>query len=126
VLYARARLIRKFDAFLFTVNPLFTFQAHIFGDKRSAPVVIKASREWLEQFIPLREFAELFGGYALWRAPQQQTDEMPGEALGVWGRRNASKMRRVLRERGALFTVVQGEGPRQQLAILNQDWTGRL
>ena len=102
------------------MNPLFTFETNLFGDKRSPPIVTKASREWLEQFISLREFAELFGGYALWRAPENPTDEMPGEGLGVWGRRNASKLRRILRERGAEFHVIQGEGPHQRLAMLNQ------
>jgi len=42
---------------------------------------------------------------------------MPGEGLGVWGRRNVSKLRRILRERGASFKVVDGEGPVQQIAI---------
>jgi hypothetical protein len=98
---------------------LFTFQAQLRGDKRSAPVVVKASREWIEQFISLREFTELFGGYALWRAPATPTREMPGEGLGVWGRRNASKLRRILRERGATFRVVEGEGPNQKLAQLS-------
>jgi hypothetical protein len=102
------------------MSSLFTFQAQLWGNKRSAPVVVKASREWVEQFISLREFAELFGGYALWRAPETPTREMPGEALGVWGRRNASKLRRILRERGATFRVVEGEGPHQKLAMLNQ------
>lgn len=94
------------------------------AEKRSPPIVTKANRQWPEDFISLREFAELFGGYALSRAPEDPTDEMPGEALGVWGRRNASKLRRILRERGAEFHVVQGEGPRQPLAMLNQ--TGRI
>jgi len=102
------------------LNPLFTFETYLFGAKRSPPIVTKASRQWLEQFITLQEFAELFGGYALWRAPENPTAEMPGEALGVWGRRNVSKLRRILRERGAQFHVVHGEGPRQQLAMLNQ------
>ena len=102
------------------MNELFTFSAHIWGDKRSAAVVVKGSRAWLEHFISLREFAELFGGYALWRAPKHPTKEMPGEGLGVWGRRNASKLRRILRERGATFRIVEGEGPDQKLAMLSQ------
>ena len=54
----------------------------------------------------------------MWRAPTTATREMPGEGLGVWGRRNASKLRRILRERGATFRVVEGEGPNQKLAQL--------
>jgi hypothetical protein len=115
-----ARLTSSFDAFLLTMNSLFTFRAPLFGEKRSAPVVIKGSRQWVEGFIPLREFAELFGGYALWRPSERKTNEILGEALGVWGHRNVSKLRRILRERGAVFQVVEGEGPPQELAMLNQ------
>lgn len=99
---------------------LFIYKTSLFGTKRSPSVVIKGSREWMEQYIPLTDFPSLFGGYALWRGPSKQNAMMPGEALGVWGKRNASKLRRILRERGAEFRVVKGEGPEQQIAILSQ------
>jgi hypothetical protein len=100
-----------------SLNTLFTFQTHLLGVKRSEVQVIKGSRRWIEQYIPLEEFAQLFGGYVMWRAPQAQTSEMPDEALGVWGKRKAARFRRILRERGAVFRVIDEEGPVQQLAI---------
>ncbi len=96
---------------------LFRFHTSLLGNKRFAPLVIKGSREWIEEYIPLSEFAEVFGGYALWREPDTQSDAMPGEGLGVWGNRNVSKLQRILRERGADFETVDGEGPRQEIAI---------
>ncbi len=75
---------------------------------RTLPVVTKASRAEVERFIQLHEFGPLFGGYVLWHAPEPPTPEMPGPALGVWGRRNASKFRRILRERGASVELVTG------------------
>ncbi len=67
------------------VNFLFNYQTELLGQKRSAPIVIKGSRRWIEQFIPLKEFGDLFGGYVLWRPPDQKTAQMPDEAVGVWG-----------------------------------------
>jgi hypothetical protein len=103
-------------------NLLFTYRADLFGTRRSSPVITKGSRAWIEQYIPLEEFPKLFGGYILWDEPEAQTMEMAGAALGVWGKRNASKLRRILRERGAVFDVVEGEGPSQHLAMRSQHW----
>jgi hypothetical protein len=96
---------------------LFTFQTHLLGKGRSQVQVIKGSRQWVEQYIPLEEFAELFGGYLIWREPETKTSEMPDEGIGVWGKRKAAKFRRILRERGAVFKVTEEEGHTQQLAI---------
>src|SRR4051794_13376878 len=103
-----------------SVNLLFTFQTGLLGARRSTPVVIKGSRLWMEQYIRLEEFGGLFGGYVLWREASVKSKEIPGEALGVWGRRNVSRLRRILRERGAVFQVIEEEGPSQQIAVLSQ------
>lgn len=78
---------------------------------------MKGSREWIERYISTDELIEMFGGYAEWRRPDEITAEMPGEALGVWGDRKTSKLRRILRERGAHFELRKCEGPVQSLAL---------
>jgi hypothetical protein len=107
------------------LNTLFIFQAHLFGADRSPVVVIKGDRQWIERYIPLEEFPVLFGGYILWREPEERSPDMLGEALGVWSRRKTSKLRRILRERGAIFNVIEGEGPSQALAIRSQHWMSK-
>jgi hypothetical protein len=87
---------------------LFIFQAHQFGADRSPVSVIKGDRKWIEQYISLEEFPQLFGGYILWHAPTEHFPEMPSEAIGVWSKRKASRLRRILRERGAVFHVIEG------------------
>jgi hypothetical protein len=99
------------------LNILFTFQTHLLGDKRSQVQVIKGSRQWIEQYIPLEEFAQLFGGYLIWRETETKTSEMPDEGLGVWGKRKVSRFQRILRDRGAVFKLIEEEGHIQQLAI---------
>jgi hypothetical protein len=89
----------------------------LLGAERSQVQIIKGSRQWIEQYIPLEEFAQLFGGYVVWREPDKKILEMPDEGIGVWGKRKTAKFRQILRERGAVFTVIEGEGPIQQLAI---------
>lgn len=82
---------------------------------RSQPLAIKAPKSWADRYIPEAEFRAIFGGRIVWREPIKQTDVMPGEAVGVWGRRKVAKFKRILRERGAEFEVVCGEGPAQSL-----------
>ena len=92
---------------------VYTFETPLQGHQRSIPVVIKADRKWVERFIPIGEFETLFGGYITWQPTKQIA-----ETLGVWGKRNVSRFRRILRERGADFTVVNGEGPKQHPWVL--------
>jgi hypothetical protein len=77
-------------------------------------LTVRGARDAVERFIPLEEFEALFGGWALWAAPARPTDEMPGEALGVWRRRTCKRFRRVLRERGATVVVRREPGPAQR------------
>lgn len=88
---------------------LYAFESPLLGYTRSVPAVIKGEIEWVAQFIPVAEFQELFGGYITWHP----TDEI-GETIGVWGKRNVSRLRRILRERGAEFDVVDNEGSNQR------------
>ena len=99
---------------------VFEFREAVTKQTSTLPEVIKASRESVEPYIPLRDFGELFGGYIRWRPPATPSDEMPGEAVGVWGRRNVSKFRRLLRERGAELRRVKGEGPKQSHRDITQ------
>lgn len=92
---------------------LYIFQMPLLGSLRSIPVAVKAERKWVEQFIPILEFAALFGGYVTWQ-PTERIDE----ALGVWGKRNVSRFRRILTEHGGEFDVVAGEGPKQHPWVL--------
>jgi hypothetical protein len=48
------------------------------------------------------EMATMFGGYIVYEAGQGD------EYVGVWGGRNASRMRRILRERGATLNLLPG------------------
>lgn len=101
---------------------VFEFREQGLQSTSTWPEVIKGSREAVEQYIPLTEFGELFGGYIRWRASADPTEEMPGEAIGVWGRRNVSKFRQLLRDRGADIRRVKGEGPKQAHAVIAQKY----
>jgi hypothetical protein len=79
-------------------------------------LTIRGARDAVERFIPREEFDDLFGGWMIWAAPARPTPELPGEALGVWGRRTCRRFRRVLRERGATLEVRQEPGPDQRMA----------
>ena len=69
------------------------------------PVTVRGARDAIERFIPYTEFGALFDRVAVWRASAQPVPELPGEAVGVWGRRKCQRLRRILRERGATVEV---------------------
>jgi hypothetical protein len=92
---------------------LYVFEAALLGDTRSTPAVIKGELQWVEQFIPIVDFEVLFGGYIAWHP----TEEI-GPTIGVWGKRNISRFRRILKERGASFEVIKGEGPSQMPSVV--------
>ena len=92
-----------------TRGTVYVFEAPLLGYTRSIPTVVKAEGEWADQFIPLSEFKTLFCGYISWHP----TEEI-GLTVGVWGKRNVSRFRRILRERGAEFDVIRNEGPKQR------------
>ncbi|MEM8485801.1 MAG: hypothetical protein AAF564_09655 [Bacteroidota bacterium] len=94
---------------------LFQFYAQWFVDERSQPLVIKAPLNWATSYIKPDEFGELFGGGVIWRAPKDPSPEMTDRTIGVWGNRNVSRFRRILRERIAEFSVKEMEGPVQAL-----------
>lgn len=96
---------------------LFEFKTNWYGDGRSARCVIKGPRRQVLKYIPKKDFLSLFGGYVVWKKPRPRHPDMPDKAIGVWGRRKVSRFRRILRERGAEFEVVYGEGPRQRPSL---------
>lgn len=81
---------------------------YVFRDAHFAPdgntlVCIAPSRQ-LKRFISKAEVSRAFGGCAIYRRPLWTT------YIGVWGDRNASRLRRFLRERGAEL-IVHKEAP---------------
>lgn len=69
------------------------------ADGRSERLVCQGRRKFVEQFIPKAEFASLFGGYIL------SEGRFGTEFLGVWSRKMCKRFRRILRERGAEFSL---------------------
>ncbi len=53
----------------------------------------------IQPFMMKNEIADRFGGYVCYRDSKDQ------EFVGVWGKRNGSRLRRFLRERGALLVL---------------------
>ncbi len=78
---------------------VYDFRSDWYSDGRSERVVCVGRRSFIEQFIPHREFSELFGGYVL------LVDSSGEEFLGVWARRKGQRFRHILRLRGAQFVM---------------------
>jgi len=68
-------------------------------------VVCVGRREQIEHLLGTGTLEALFFGYA------EYTDDQDGRFLGVWGARNASRLRRLLREQGAEVTVHHAPPP---------------
>ena len=87
-------------------HAVFEYRNPVFG----ATVLCDGETSWVERFMALDDFILPFGG---WIA---STDDETGKAyLGVWGKRNAKRFRRMLRERGAQFELIRGDRPGRRL-----------
>ena len=78
---------------------------------------IDGERTFVERYIPLAEFDALFGGRTL------LTDRV-GKSwfLGVWGRQQISRFKRVLKQRGAEFLVVRINAEDRIMRSYKQCW----
>lgn len=75
-------------------------------------VICDAERSWVERYLTLQDFNVSLGGYLL------SFDDEAGKAyLGVWGRRNAQRFRRILRELGAQIAIVRVDRPRRRVGV---------
>jgi hypothetical protein len=61
---------------------------------------LDGERTFIERYVRLNEFDSLFGGKMLLVDASGNS-----EFVGVWGRQAISRLKRVLRERGAEFVV---------------------
>lgn len=63
--------------------------------------IIVGEWSYIKAFFTLKELEQTFGGYL--------KGSSSGEFyLGVWSQRICSKFRRILREKGAVFNVIEG------------------
>jgi hypothetical protein len=96
-----------------------TLDVYVFRDSAFAPagdtLVCIARRRQMERFVAKREVASAFSGHAVyWRWPWKTY-------VGVWGRKNGSRFRRFLRERGAELTIHREAPPKVRLCYLTTE-----
>lgn len=72
-----------------------------FSASRDATVCV-ADLEAMKRFISVDELERAFSGFTAYHAPTRCY-------VGVWGRRNGSRFRRFLRERGAALVLQRGK-----------------
>ncbi len=78
----------------------------VYEYRSGATVFCDGETSYVENLLKPDDFILPFGG---WIA---STDEVTGKGyFGVWGRRNAKRFRRLLRERGAHITIVRQDQP---------------
>jgi len=100
---------------------LFQYKSTLaFTDGRSEVTVLKAPQSWITKYFSIKELEQEFGGYALFSAPVSILWRRSGNWIGIWGARNVSRMRRLLKEQGAVFDIHQGSGPRQQIQRISK------
>jgi hypothetical protein len=96
-----------------------TLNVYVFRDPHFAPdgdtLVCVAERAEMERFIDKGEVAWVFSGHAVYRSKGRTKSRIFSFVsaliwrrhtyVGVWGRKNASRFRRFLRERGAEIEI---------------------
>ena len=122
--YVGVRLRRPRASIGFRTGHIVLYEAPLWHEvgHLTPPVTIRGARDAIERFIPRAEFGTLFARVAVWRPSSHPVAELPGEALGVWGRRKCQRLRRILRERGASIEVRREAGPPQSVSGWSRSW----
>ena len=81
---------------------------------RSNTVVCVGEKERIETALGAGQLAGLFKGEVVYR-----NDTTKRAYLGVWGARNTSRLRRLLREQGVELLVKRTRPPNTRLSSLN-------
>jgi hypothetical protein len=113
--YTGLRLRRPLSSVGFRTGHIVLYEAPLWQavGRRTPPVTNRGARDAIERFIPRAEFGALFDRVAVWGPSSHPVAALPGQALGVWGRRTCQRLRRILRERGASVEVRREAGPPQ-------------
>ena len=87
--------------------------------------IIHGEKKVITTYIPKKEFAELFGGYCIWGL-RKKWYQLDGESIGVYGKRQVSRFKRILSDRGAKFTVINSPQPKSRLKSITKDFRPKL
>jgi len=93
------------------MNPPLT--VYVFHDRmalRVNAVVCVGGREEIEEALGLDQLEEIFEGEVVYR-----NDSIKKDYVGVWGARNASRLRRLLRDQGAALLIRRTPPPDTRL-----------
>jgi hypothetical protein len=89
---------------------------YLFRDSHFAPagdtVVCAVEKTAVEAIVGMERFQTLFKGSAIYRNNGDKKD-----CLGVWGKQNASRLRRLLKENGAELIICRVPPPESRLQI---------
>ena len=106
-------------------NNLFQYREKWEGEATPGRYITCRDFRFITHYIPKKEFAELFGGYCIWRI-QNKWYLPENSSLGVYGKRNANRLRRLLKERGAEFSVIDCPQPKSRLKSITKDHRPKL
>ena len=87
-----------------------------------SPYVVRGSYEAVVKLLSKSEINNLVRGYVIWSKPLKPNKRMPGRAIGVFGKREVSRFKRVLRERGAVCEIIKSSGPKQDVASITRSY----
>jgi hypothetical protein len=107
-------------------NILYEYREKWEGEKPPGRYIICGEKAFIAKYIKKQEFAELFGSYVIWKVKNKNWFFSDYLSIGVYGKRNASRLKRILRERGAEFRIVEGLEPKSRLSSITKDYRPKL
>jgi hypothetical protein len=81
--------------------------------KGSSPIVCLGPLSAMRPLIDREELKTVFGGYVVYESGAGD------KYIGVWGRRKASRLRRMLRERGCTFHLLPGHSEDLRVNVIS-------
>ena len=102
-------------------NTLYKYQEVWGGEKPPGRYIICGEKTFVTNYIKRKEFTKLFGGYVVWKVNTKFLFFSHHKSIGVYGKRNTGKFKRLLMERGAKFNVIEGPEPKSKISYIVND-----
>lgn len=95
------------------MDKLYQYRKPIRGSAES--VIVNGPIAWIDSYIHREELGPIFGGFLL--LTDSDDVKSVNRYRGVWGRDKISKLKRILRERGAVFEVCKIDGASRRIRV---------
>ena len=87
-----------------------------------ARYIICGKKSFITKYIKKKEFADLFGGHVIWIVKNDKRFISYHFSIGIYGKRNIGRFKRILKERGAYFNIINAPETKSHRFFITKDY----